>query len=123
LPSARTSGRHIWNQYTVRVPHGKRDALREHLKQARIGTEIYYPVPLHLQECFAELGYKPGSLPESERAAREALALPIFPELTADDQATVVGQIAAFYGIPGPSMGHSVKGPKFLQMGPRVSDR
>ncbi len=122
LPSALAAARHIWNQYVIRVPEGRRDALREHLKQARTGTEIYYPVPLHLQECFLDLGYKPGSLPESERAARETIALPIFPELTADEQATVVAQIAAFYGLPGPST-HGIKGPKFLQTGPRMSDR
>ena len=74
-------GVHVWNQYVVRVPAGRRDPLREHLQQARIGTEMYYPVPLHLQECFRSL-IGPGSLPESERAARETIALPIFPELT-----------------------------------------
>jgi dTDP-4-amino-4,6-dideoxygalactose transaminase len=123
LPAAREDGRHVWNQYVVRVPGNKRDALREHLKQCQIGTEIYYPVPLHLQECFASLGYKPGSLPESERAAWETLALPIFPELTVEQQATVVGQIAAFYGLRGPAGESVLKGPKFLHVGPRVSDR
>jgi dTDP-4-amino-4,6-dideoxygalactose transaminase len=122
LPAARPDGCHVWNQYIVRVPNGQRDALREHLKQAHIGSEIYYPVPLHAQECFASLGYKPGSLPESERAAQESLALPIFPELTADEQRTVVGQIAAFFGTTSPSE-HALKGPKFLQIGPRVSQR
>lgn len=121
LPSA--SGRHVWNQYIVRVPDGRRDALREHLKQSQIGSEIYYPVPLHLQECFTSLGYKPGSLPESERAASETIALPIFPELTAEEQATVVGQIAAFFGTVGPAAAQSLKGPKFLHIGPRVSQR
>jgi dTDP-4-amino-4,6-dideoxygalactose transaminase len=81
---------HVWNQYTIRVPDGGRDPLRSRLAHSGIGTEIYYPVPLHLQECFRPLGYEPGSLPESERAAGEVLSLPIFPELTTDEQQTVV---------------------------------
>ncbi|MEX0679384.1 MAG: DegT/DnrJ/EryC1/StrS family aminotransferase [Pirellulales bacterium] len=100
LPAAGAGGRHVWNQYVVRVPDGRRDALRAYLAERKIGTEIYYPVPLHLQQCFAELGYGPGSLPETERAANETLALPIFPELTADEQRTVVDAVAAFVGAP-----------------------
>jgi dTDP-4-amino-4,6-dideoxygalactose transaminase len=123
LPSARSGSRHVWNQYVVRVPEGIRDVLREHLKQSGIGTEIYYPVPLHLQECFASLGYKRGSLPESERAARESLALPIFPELSADEQVSVVRQIALFYGVAGPASLPPVKAPKFLHASSRVSER
>ena len=96
LPAAKTPGRHSWNQYVIRVPDGRRDALRERLTQRNVGTEIYYPVPLHAQVCFADLGYREGSLPETERATREALALPIFPELTAEEQQYVVDQIAAF---------------------------
>ncbi len=96
LPAVAAGRRHVWNQYIVRVPDGRRDALRAHLAGRKIGTEIYYPVPLHLQACFASLGYGPGSLPESERAALETLALPIFPELTAAEQQTVVREIAAF---------------------------
>ncbi len=72
---------HVWNQFTVRVPHGLRDTLRGQLADQQIGTEIYYPLGLHQQECFRPLGYGPGSLPETERAAREVLSLPIFPEL------------------------------------------
>lgn len=97
LPVVAPAARHVWNQYVIRVPDRGRDALREHLAQQKIGTEIYYPVPLHLQECFASLGYGPGSLPESERAAKETLALPIFPELTADEQHTVVRAIRSFF--------------------------
>ena len=75
-----------------------RDVIRERLASAGVATEVYYPVPLHLQKCFSPLGYAPGSLPESERAADETVALPIFPELTADEQRTVVDAIAAFFG-------------------------
>jgi len=97
LPKVAADCRHVWNQYVVRVPEGRRDALRAYLAQQKIGTEIYYPVPLHLQQCFASLGYRAGSLPQSERAAHETLALPIFPELTAAEQRTVVQAIATFF--------------------------
>ncbi len=100
LPQQAAARKHVWNQYIIRVPDGRRDALREHLSQQKIGTEIYYPVPLHLQECFARLDYQRGSLPESERAADETLALPIFAELTADEQRTVVDAIEAFLRAP-----------------------
>ncbi|HKQ49166.1 MAG TPA: DegT/DnrJ/EryC1/StrS family aminotransferase [Phycisphaerae bacterium] len=86
----------IYNQYCIRVP--RRDELRQHLQERGIGTEVYYPVPLHLQECFAALGGKPGQLPHSEQAAREVLALPIYPELTTAQQERVAATILEFYG-------------------------
>jgi dTDP-4-amino-4,6-dideoxygalactose transaminase len=99
LPQAAANCRHVWNQYVIRVPGARRDALREFLTKAKIGTEIYYPLGLHDQECFAYLGYKPGDLPETDRAAREVLALPIFPELTPDEQQLVVTCISEFFDI------------------------
>jgi len=94
-PSIRDDGRHIYHQYVVRVPH-YRDALMEYLKQRGVGTKVYYPIPLHRQECFAYLGYQEGEFPESERAARETFALPIYPELTETQQAYVVETIKSF---------------------------
>jgi dTDP-4-amino-4,6-dideoxygalactose transaminase len=96
LPSESTDKRHVWNQYIVRVPNGQRDALREHLTSAGIGSEIYYPVALHQQECFATLGYPAGSLPVTEQATIETVALPISPGLTDGDQQRVVDEIANF---------------------------
>jgi len=95
LPASLTAAHHIYHQFVVRAMN--RDELRKFLTEQQIGTEIYYPLPLHLQECFAYLGYKAGDLPESERAATEVLALPMFPELREDEQQRVVAAIAEFY--------------------------
>lgn len=94
LPQERPETHHVWHQYVIRVH--RRDALRQFLTERKIGSEIYYPVPLHLQECLQNLGYKPGDFPESERAAAEVLALPIFPELLEEEQEIVVAAIKDF---------------------------
>lgn len=95
-PYVDVASEHIFNQYTVRVP--KRDELQAHLKEKGIGHAVYYPLPLHLQPCFSYLGYKEGAFPESERAAKEVLSLPIFPELTAAQRDEVVATVRGFYG-------------------------
>ena len=100
LPQTDPRCDHVWNQYTVRIPGGQRDAVRSQLAAAGVGSEVYYPVPLHLQKCFQSLGYGVGSLPDTERAAREVLSLPIFPELTAAEHETVVVRLAESLRTP-----------------------
>ncbi len=94
VPAAHTT-RHIYNQFVIVVP--RRNALREYLKEHGIGTEVYYPLPLHLQKCFASLGHRVGDFPVSERLANESLALPIYPELSREEIEYVCGGIQAFY--------------------------
>jgi dTDP-4-amino-4,6-dideoxygalactose transaminase len=96
LPTTAPGRDHIWNQYTVRVLHGRRDALRAHLLARGIGTEIYYPVPLHEQKCFADLGYKAGDFPVARQLAGEVLSLPVYPELEAGAIERVSEAIAEF---------------------------
>ncbi len=124
VPTDEPRGRHVWNQFVIRVADGQRDALRAHLTACKVGTEIYYPVPLHLQQCFAHLGWAKGDLPHTERAAEETLALPIFPELEPAEQRTVVGRIAEFFRAPerrrtgGTAAGSAsppLEGPHFLR--------
>ncbi len=95
-PTARDFARHVYNQYTIRV--ARRDELMTHLKEREIGCAIYYPVPLHLQRCFAHLGYTEGDLPVSEKAAREVISIPVYPELTDEMLAYVAESIREFSG-------------------------
>lgn len=95
LPVVSADTRHAYNQYVIRAP--QRDQLRAYLKEKSIGTEIYYPTPLHMQPCYKDLGYGVGSFPQAEQAAQETLALPIYAELTADQQTYVVETIKKFY--------------------------
>lgn len=91
-------GRHIYNQFTVRVKGGKRDALQAHLKALGIGSAIYYPIPLHEQPCFAYLGYRKGQFPETERICQEVLSLPVYPEMTEAMREEVAAAILGFFG-------------------------
>jgi dTDP-4-amino-4,6-dideoxygalactose transaminase len=93
----RPYGKHSFNQFVVRITNGHRDALMRHLSQHGIGTEIYYPLPLHLQPCFREFGYRRGDFPVSEQLSQEVLALPMYPELTYPQQKIVIQSCAAYY--------------------------
>jgi dTDP-4-amino-4,6-dideoxygalactose transaminase len=95
LPPTAPGNFHVYNQFTVRVP--KRDELRTFLKEKGVGSEVYYPLPMHLQNCYRDLGHQKGSFPLSERAAEEVMSLPIYPELTEAQQSYVVEMIAEFY--------------------------
>lgn len=95
LPKTQQECTHIYNQYVIRAP--KRDELKAYLRECGVPTEIYYPIPLHVQQAFTYLGYEQGDMPEAEAASREVLALPVFPEMTTEQQDLVVESIAAFY--------------------------
>jgi dTDP-4-amino-4,6-dideoxygalactose transaminase len=99
LPVEPAGRRHVFNQYTIRTPD--RDRLKHRLDERGIGSEIYYPLPLHLQPCFAALGHRAGDFPHAERAAAESLSLPIYGELTRGQQEAVVTAVAAFFGVRG----------------------
>lgn len=96
LPWSDPNAYHVWNQYSIRVQNGQRDALRAHLAAESIGSEIYYPIPIHRQECYANLNWPKDSLPETDRAAADILNLPIYPELTVEEQEVVVKSIGRF---------------------------
>ncbi len=95
LPCAPADCKHVYNQFVIRAEH--RDDLREHLRHAGIPTEVYYPLPLHLQRALAYLGHQEGDFPQAESASRQVLALPVFPELAEDQQGAVVAAMADFY--------------------------
>lgn len=95
-PVSDPANEHIFHQYTLRTT--RRDELQAFLKEREVGSAVYYPLALHLQPCFAHLGYRPGSLPETEQAMAEVLSLPIYPELTPDQQAWVIDAIRVFHG-------------------------
>jgi dTDP-4-amino-4,6-dideoxygalactose transaminase len=99
VPTVKPGAVSVWNQYTVRVRDGQRDDLQKHLAERKIGSAVYYPVPLHLQECFSFLGHRAGSLPVTEQACREVLSLSIYECLTFDEQTNVIGAIGEFFGL------------------------
>ncbi|MDZ4659875.1 MAG: DegT/DnrJ/EryC1/StrS family aminotransferase [Bythopirellula sp.] len=99
IPTVKPGCASVWNQFTVRVRDGERDNLQKHLAERKIGAAVYYPVPLHLQKCFAFLGHHEGSLPVTELACREVLSLPIYECLTTDEQTQVIGAIAEYFGF------------------------
>ena len=99
VPTVADGCNSVWNQYTVRLPAERRDALQKHLADQKVGSAIYYPIALHMQECFADLGYEQGSLPVTEQAAEEVLSLPIFAELATGEQDRVIQAVAEFCGV------------------------
>ncbi len=99
LPEVASKCNSVWNQFTVRVANGQRDVLQQHLTEQQIGSAVYYPIPLHLQECFSFLGYQSGSLPITEQASQQVLSLPIYGELTQAEQNRVINALAEFFGI------------------------
>lgn len=98
LPEVADGCASVWNQFTIRVAGGRRDALQQFLNERKIGSAVYYPIPLHLQKCFAALGYKPGSLPICEQASAEVLSLPIYERLTRAEQDLVIDALAQYCG-------------------------
>ena len=122
LPVTQHDRRHVYNQYCVRVSGGQRDKVLAGLRERKIGCSVYYPKPLHLQPCFAGLGYKAGDLPHSEQASRESLALPIYSELTEEQQERVVRGIRGQRptALPSRSLHSSIPRPKFLSSGVRT---
>jgi dTDP-4-amino-4,6-dideoxygalactose transaminase len=98
-PATLPARRHVYNQYVTRIGGGRRDAVLASMKAQQVGAAVYYPIPLHLQKCFANLGYRPGDLPQSERACREVLALPIYSELPQDHQDRVVQGLCEALGV------------------------
>ncbi len=101
LPSSPVGSEHVWNQFTIRIPNGRRDEVRQRLADLNVGSEVYYPVPVHQQECFAYLNCDSASLPETEKAAGEVLSIPIFPELTQQEQRYVVDCLAKVLEVSG----------------------
>ncbi|MGB7533669.1 MAG: DegT/DnrJ/EryC1/StrS family aminotransferase [Halobacteriota archaeon] len=98
LPQIAEGRKHIFNQYTIRVKNGKRDNLKEFLEGQGIGTAVYYPLPLHLQPCFSFLGYKKGDFPAAEKASKEVLSLPVYPELRKEEREHIIDKILEFFG-------------------------
>ncbi len=114
LPVERPGWFHVYNQFVIRVADELRDPLRAWLGECQIGSDVYYPIPLHLQLCFQSLGYRPGDFPVSEQAARQTIALPIYPELSADAQAHVVATIAEFLDRRTTTPGRGIPRPHVL---------